>query len=100
MTRAHDSFTNLLEALFTTHIVNDRSGMQIACALMQGSHLVVNIGKEALQLPCVLSLPSPWLLLVGPLLGMLDAGEHIDLHMHHLCSRITRAMMAIITSKQ
>jgi hypothetical protein len=100
MTQAHHSFTTLLEASFTTHIVHNRSETQVACALKQGSHLVVDVGQEALQLPGVLSLPSPWLLLVGLLLGMLDAGKHIDLQVHHLCSRITQAMMAVMTSTQ
>jgi hypothetical protein len=38
---------------------------------------------------CLVFFPS-WLLLVGPLIGMLDAGKHIDLHVQHKFLKITR----------
>ena len=38
-----------------------------------------NLGCQVQKVPGVLSLPSPWLLLIG----MLNAGKHIDLRVHH-----------------
>ena len=48
-----------------------------------GSHLVVDVRQEAPQFPGVLSLPSPRLLLVRPLLSMPGACRHTDLHVNH-----------------
>ena len=82
MTQASQHRHNLALSIITTHARTNTSAAQNACALMQESHLVVDVGQEALQLPGVLSLPSPWLLLVSKL-GLLDAGNHIDLHVQH-----------------
>ena len=94
MTQAHHTVMDLLLSIIHDtrkwHYTSDADAGThgVYRTLLLGSHLVVDVGQEALQLPGVLTLPSPWLLLVrlllvGPLLGMLDAGKHIDLHVHH-----------------
>ena len=83
-----------------THAKRTPSATQIDCALMQGAHLVVDVRQEAPQLPVVAALPSPVgvLLLVGPLLGMLHAGQHIDLQVQHIHCKLVRPMMAVVTN--
>ena len=84
----HNTFMNLLLSILHDtskgHYISGADARMhgLHRTLMQGSHLVVDVGQEALQLPGVLSLPSPWLLLVSKL-GLLDAGNHIDLHVQH-----------------
>ena len=53
MTQAHLGFKTLLGASFTMHAKRTSTSTQIACAVMQGSHLVVDVGQEALEISCL-----------------------------------------------